>query len=66
MRIMAKTTIQCIKLKEPIATTSKPRRKTSLPNFSAELPVYSGAAARLYEVVPMAGKSTPVSETESR
>jgi hypothetical protein len=38
----------------------------SVPSFSAELPVYSGAAARLYEVVPMAGKSTPVSETESR
>src|SRR5271156_4213659 len=66
MRIMAKTTIQCIKLKEPIALTSKRRRKTSLASFSAELPVYSGPAAPLYEVVPMAGKSTPVSETKRR
>jgi hypothetical protein len=42
------------------------RRKISLARFSAELPVYSGAAAHLYEVVPMAGKSTPVSEIEPR
>jgi hypothetical protein len=63
---MAKTTIQCIKLKEPIATTSKRWRKTIIASFSAELPVHSGAAVPCYEVVPMSGKSTPVSETISR
>jgi hypothetical protein len=66
MRIMAKTTIQCIKLKEPIATTSERWRKTIITSFSAELPAHSGAAARCYEVVPMSGKSTPVSEIERR
>jgi hypothetical protein len=38
----------------------------SLPSFSAELPVHSGAVALCYEVVPMAEKSTPVSEAERR
>jgi len=66
MRIMAKTTIQCIKLKEPIATTSERWRKTIITSFSAQLPAHSGAAARCYEVVPMSGKSTPVSEIERR
>src|SRR3984893_18369229 len=64
MRIMAKTTIQCIKLKEPIAKTPKRRPTTSLASFSAEMPVYSGTAASFYEVVPMCRKSTPSTENE--
>jgi hypothetical protein len=63
---MANTTIQCIKLKEPITTTSERWRMQVYQAFPPNGQYFTAKPYSLYQVVPMIRKSTPTVEGERR
>jgi hypothetical protein len=64
---MAKTTIQCIKLKEPIVTDLETASETySNKPLRRIASVSRRSRGFVIEVVPMNGKSTPVPKTDCR